>query len=81
MFGGIAIMLNGKMCCGVLNDDLVARIGAERSAKALAKPHVRAMDFSGRVMKGYVYVGPAAIKDKRSLQRWLDACRAHTATL
>jgi TfoX/Sxy family transcriptional regulator of competence genes len=81
MFGGIAIMRKGKMCCGVLNDDFLARIGAERCAKALNKPHVRPMDFSGRVSKGYVYVGPAGIKDKRSLKHWVDECLAHAATL
>ena len=81
MFGGIAIMYNGKMCCGVLNNDLVARLGADGCAQALKKPHVRPMDFTGRVMKGYVYVGPAAAKDKRSLKRWVDACVAYTATL
>ncbi len=81
MFGGIAILLNGKMCCGVLKDDLVARVGTDGYATALAKPHVRPMDFTGRPMKGYVYVAPAAIRDKRSLKRWVDACLAHAATL
>lgn len=81
MFGGVAIMRNGRMCCGVLNVDLVARIGADRYAEALARPHVRPMDFTGRVMKGYVYVGPAALKDKRSLKCWVDECLAHVATL
>jgi TfoX/Sxy family transcriptional regulator of competence genes len=81
MFGGIAILCNGKMCCGVLKDDLVARVGADGYDKALAKPHVRPMDFTGRPMKGYVYVAPAALRDKRSLQRWLDVCLAHASTL
>lgn len=81
MFGGIAILHKGKMCCGVLNDDLVARVGAAGHAKALAKPHVRPMDFTGRELKGFVYVAPAAIKDKRSLKRWVDACVAYAASL
>ena len=77
MFGGIAFMLNGKMCCGVLNTDLVARVGREAYADALKKPHVRPMDFTGRPLTGYVYVGPAAMHDKRSLRRWVDNCLAH----
>lgn len=81
MFGGVAFMLKGRMCCGVLNDDLVARIGADRAAKALTKPHVRPMDFTGRAIKGYVYVGLVAVRDKRSLKRWVDSCLKHTATL
>lgn len=81
MFGGVAFMVKGKMCCGVLSNDLVARVGAERCAKALKKPHVRPMDFTGRVSKGYVYVGPAATKNARSLKRWVDDCMAFVATL
>lgn len=72
MFGGIAFLLSGKMCCGVLKDDLVVRIGLEDYEHALNKPHVRPMDFTGRPMKGYVYVGPGAIRTARSLRAWLD---------
>lgn len=72
MFGGIAFLLFGKMCCGVLKDDLVVRIGFEDYERALNKPHVRPMDFTGQPMKGYVYVGPEAIRTARSLQAWLD---------
>ena len=81
MFGGLAILCSGKMCCGVLKEDLVARVGADGYEKALARPHVRPMDFTGRPMKGYVYVAPAAIRDKRALKRWVDACLAHADTL
>lgn len=81
MFGGVAFMLKGKMCCGVLKDDLVARVGAQRYAQALKKPHVRPMNFTGREMKGYVYVAPPATKNARSLKRWVDACAEFVATL
>lgn len=81
MFGGIAFMLNGKMFGGVLNADFVARVGPDACAAALRKPHVRPMDFTGRPLTGYVYVGPAAVRDKRSLGRWVEKCLAHTASL
>lgn len=81
MFGGIAFLLNGRMCCGVLQDDLVARISADEYAAALGKPHVRPMDFTGRPMKGYVYVGPQALRSTRSLQAWLDRSVAFVVTL
>jgi len=81
MFGGVAFMLKGKMCCGVLNNDLVARVGTEQFARALKKPHVQPMTFTGRVSKGFVYVGPAATKNARSLKRWVDDCVAFVATL
>jgi TfoX/Sxy family transcriptional regulator of competence genes len=81
MFGGIAFMLEGRMCCGVLGDRLVARIGLRDYDEALAQPHVRAMDFTGRPMKGYVYVEPTALRSARSLESWLQRCVAFVATL
>jgi hypothetical protein len=81
MFGGIAFLLRGKMCCGVLNADLVARIGAEDYGKTLKRRHVRPMNFTGRPIKGFVYVGPGGARTKRDLQRWLNQCLAFAASL
>jgi hypothetical protein len=81
MFGGIAFMLDEKMFVGVIGDDLLARVGPEGNAAALATPHVRQMDFTGRPMKGYVYVGPKGIARAANLRKWLDACAAFVATL
>jgi TfoX/Sxy family transcriptional regulator of competence genes len=72
MFGGLAFMLRGKMCCGVLTDDLVARIGPDDYEKALKELYVRPMDFTGRAMRGYVYVGRDGTKTDRALKNWLD---------
>ena len=47
MFSGIAFMLNGNMCCGVTNDDLMVRVGADGLEDALDQPHARPMDFTG----------------------------------
>ena len=69
------------MCCGVLKDDLVARISVKDHEDALNKPHVRPMDFTGRPMRGYVYVEPAALRSTRSLEAWLEKAVAFTATL
>jgi len=80
MFGGIAFLLRGKMCCGVLNADLVARVGAEDYGKALKRRHVRPMDFTGRAIKGFVYVGPGGTNARRDLQRWLDQCLAFASS-
>lgn len=57
MFGGLAFLLDGKMFCGIAKDELVVRVGAARYEEALRRPHVRPMDFTGRPMRGYVYVG------------------------
>jgi len=56
-------MLRGKMFCGVLKDDLVVRVGPERDEKALSHAPARPMDFTGRPLPGYVFVGPGGLKD------------------
>ena len=71
MFGGIAFMLRGNMCCGIVRDDLMVRVGPERLEEALAQPHARPMDFTGRLMKGMVYVGPEGLRSDADLNAWL----------
>ena len=71
MFGGIAFMLNGNMCCGVTNDDLMVRVGADGLEDALGQPHARPMDFTGRPMKGFVFVDISAVRD-RVLRQWVQ---------
>ena len=74
MFGGIAFMLQGNMCCGVNDDELMARVGPEAYEESLAQPHARPMDFTGRPLKGYIYVAPAGFEDDEELQAWVDRC-------
>jgi TfoX/Sxy family transcriptional regulator of competence genes len=81
MFGGLAFMLHGHMFVGVIDSTLMARVGAAAQADALAKAHVREMDFTGRPMKGYVYVDPGGLADDRDLHAWVDACAEFVATL
>ena len=71
MFGGLAFMVGGNMCCGIVGDELMVRVGPDEFAAALARPHAREMDFTGRPMKGMVYVVPQGVKDKRSLAAWV----------
>jgi hypothetical protein len=68
MFGGLTFMLDGHMCCGVLGDDLIVRVGAEGQEAALAEPHVRRFDFTGKPLKGFVTVAPAGC-EKAALAR------------
>jgi hypothetical protein len=76
MFGGIAFMVADRMACGVIHDDLMAKVGPDRWEEALARPHARPMDFTGRPMRGMVYVGPAGVRTAAALQRWVDQCVA-----
>ncbi|UCE30450.1 MAG: TfoX/Sxy family protein [Burkholderiales bacterium] len=74
MFGGIAFMVSGHMCCGVIGDALMARVGPERHAAVLERPHAREMDFTGRPMTGFVYVAPAGFESDRDLDSWVQTC-------
>jgi len=71
MFGGIAFMLRGNMACGIVRDQLMVRVGPEQYDDALARPHARPMDFTGRPMKGMVYVGPEGLRSDADLAGWL----------
>lgn len=71
MFGGLAFMVNGHMCCGIVGQDLVVRIEPDEHQKALSHPHVRAMDFTGRPMKGFVYLSPPGYRTKEELRKWV----------
>jgi hypothetical protein len=71
MMGGLCFMLRGNMCCGVLKDDLVVRVGPQQYGKALTEPHALPMNFTGRVLKGFVFVGPGGYRTDRTLQAWM----------
>lgn len=75
MFGGLAFLVRGHMVCGVTHDDLMLRLGPEGASAALARPHVRPMDFTGRPMSSMVYVGPAGVTGA-ALQEWVEAAAA-----
>lgn len=81
MFGGIAFMHRGNMCCGVVNDILMARVGPGAYPEALKKPHTREMDFTGRSLKGFVYVDPPGFAEDQQLREWIDLCRSFTGSL
>lgn len=77
MMGGLTFMVSNKMCVGVVNDDLMARVGPDAYDASLTQPGCRRMDFTGREMKGFVFVGPEGTKSDRSLQTWIDKALAY----
>ena len=81
MFGGLAFMVRGHMCVGILGDTLMARVGPVEDEAALREPQVRPMDFTGRPMKGYVYVAPAGFEEDAALAGWVARCLRFNATL
>ena len=76
MFGGTCYMLNYKMCIGIVRDELMCRIGPDVYEQALEQPGCREMIFTGKPMKGYVFVDEQAVKSNKDLNYWLDLCLA-----
>ena len=82
MFGGLTFMMQGNMCCGVTkNDDLVLRLGPERSEQALKQQHVRSCDFTGRRLKSMVIVEPAGYTTDSSLRKWVKQAADFASSL
>lgn len=71
MFGGLAFMYRDRMCFGIVGRDLVVRVAAEEFEAVLRRQHVRPMDFTGRPLKGFVYVSPAGFRSRPALRAWL----------
>ena len=71
----------GACIAGFLNDNLVARVGPERYAAALSRPHVRPMDFIGRPLSGFVYVDPRGVKIDGTLTKWLREATEYALSL
>lgn len=72
MFGGIAFMVRGNMCCGVVKDELMVRVGPDQYDTLLGRPGARPMDFTGRPMKGLVYVAAPGLESDRALRAWVE---------
>ena len=81
MFGGVAFMLRGNMCCGVVGEEIMIRVGAEGYKAALTRPHAREMDFTGKPLRGFVYVASAGFESDDDLQGWVDRAVEFVRTL
>src|SRR5262249_3422429 len=80
MFGGIGFMLNGNMVVATSKRGLLARVGKDAQAAALARPGARIMEMRGRVMQGYVFIEPSTLT-RASVASWLRLARAFVETL
>jgi TfoX/Sxy family transcriptional regulator of competence genes len=81
MFGGLCFMVSGHMCCGIIENKLMARIGPDHYESCLKKKYVSEMDFTGKPMKGFLYVDPAGISDDSDLMDWISVCINFIETL
>lgn len=81
MFGGVCFMLNGHMCCGTAAGKLMVRVGPDAYDACLAMPHASPMTFTGKALKGYVYVEPAGVARGPGLLKWVTRGADFVASL
>lgn len=81
MFGGLAFLLRGYMCVGVVKDQLMVRVGPDAHDTLVREPHARKMDFTGRPMKGFVYVAPEGFESDADLRRWTERAISYVSAL
>ena len=81
MFGGLVFMFNGNMAFGVVGDELMVRVGPEAWVDAVARPHAREMDLTGRPMTGMVCVAVDGFAEDDDLHGWLDRGMAFAGSL
>lgn len=72
MFGGIGFLLQGNMACGILNDDLIVRVGPTNHEDALKLPHSREFDITGRPMKGWIMVSSDGFDSEEVILAWVN---------
>ena len=74
MMGGLIFMYNGKMCVGIIKDEMMCRIDPNFHETAIEKTGCRTMDFTKRPMKGYVLVDDTGMKSKKEFDYWINLC-------
>jgi len=81
MFGGIAFLLNGNMCCGVHGAELIVRLDPKHTDKALSERHTHLFDLTGRPMKGWILVEPKGLATDSQLGKWVGVATKYAASL
>jgi TfoX/Sxy family transcriptional regulator of competence genes len=81
MFGGIAFLMKGNMCCGVHRDALMVRLDPADTDRVLAEPHTRVFDLTGRPMKGWILVEPEGLATGPQLGKWVDRAAQYAGSL
>jgi TfoX/Sxy family transcriptional regulator of competence genes len=71
MFGGVAFLRDGRMCCGIVGQDLMVRVVEAEMPAVMQQRHVRPMDFTGRPLRGFVYVAPLGFSTAAALKTWI----------
>jgi hypothetical protein len=81
MFGGLAFLVNGNLCCGVHGRELIVRIDPAETDATLRQPHTHIFDLPGRPMKGWILVRPAGLSTDAALAKWIQIGLTYVASL
>ena len=81
MFGGLSFMVAGNMCCGVIKDEMMVRVGQSGHDDAMALPHTRIMAMGERPMEGWVLVGREGFASDADMEAWVQRGLDYVATL
>lgn len=74
MMGGLCFMVDDKMCVGIMADKLMARINPLDYETLLKMPNVKPMEFTGRPLKGFLFIEPEGIDSADDLSYWIQLC-------
>jgi TfoX/Sxy family transcriptional regulator of competence genes len=74
MMGGLCFMVNDKMCAGIVGNKMMARIDPEIQPEMLKKSGCTRMDFTGKPLKGFVFVDPPLLDMEADLAYWVGLC-------
>ncbi|MDC6352742.1 TfoX/Sxy family protein [Zeaxanthinibacter sp. PT1] len=77
MFGGVAFLYKGKMTVGVVKKDLMVRVVPEKMPGILEETYIRAMDFTSKPMKEFIFVAPGGIENESELHRFVELGLEH----
>ena len=72
MFGGNAFMINDKMCIGIMKEELMLRVLEDKYEDLLEKSHVRPINFTGKIIKGMVFIEEEALRKENNINQWID---------
>jgi hypothetical protein len=81
MFGGVCFLLFGNMVCGIIRDDLIVRVGADKYEETMKLPHTRKFDLTGRPLRGWVMVLSVALDSDEDLNDWVQQAISFVRTL
>ena len=81
MFGGSCWTIGGNMAVGIAKDELMVRMAPEDGDAALVRKHTRPMDFTGKPMRGFLFIAPEGLRTAKMLQEWVDRGVTYASSL